>query len=305
MVDSIVVMADPPGHWENQPTGFVQPAVWGSVVSVGRKATPPWETGRRDTFRVRFGEDPEAYDRTRPVAPDSVFDDIVRLARLHAESTVVEIGPGTGQATRPLAERGLRVLALEIDPRLAARAAQNLAGLAHVSVSATSFEAWDPSDARFDAVFACNSFHWIDPDTRFAKVVEVLEPHGHLVLVSTPVVVPENASRFWWDVQDDWAAVGADYVDPATKHPDLVEDLRSAVRASGLFEDPTVTRHRFDVSLTAEEYVANLSTQSGVKELPPEAQAGLLERIERRVDAHGGTLTVHHVAVVTVTRRAE
>ena len=90
--------------------------------------------------------------------------------------------------------------------------------------------------------------------------------------------------------------------DPATKHPDLVDDSLSAVHASGLFDEPTVTRHRFDVSFTAEEYATNLATQSGVKELPPDAQAELLERIRRRVEAHGGMLTVHHLAVLTVAK---
>jgi SAM-dependent methyltransferase len=273
-------------------------------VSVGTMPTEPWETGQRDTFRVRFGEDPDAYDRTRPVVPDAVFDDIFRLAGLEAGSTVVEIGPGTGQATRPLAERAARVLALEIDPRLAARASQNLAGFAHVSVRATSFEAWEPGDARFDVVFACNSFHWVDPDIRFVKTVEVLKPHGHLVVVTTPVVVPDGASQFWWDVQGDWAAVGAERVDPATRHPDLVDDLAVAARASGLFEEPTATRHPFDVVFTATEYATNLSTQSGVKELPPRKQAELIELVRRRIEAHGGTLTVHHVAVVTLAMRA-
>ena len=77
----------------------------------------------------------------------------------------------------------------------------------------------------------------------------------------------------------------------------------SAVRGSGLFGQSTVTRHRFDMSFTAEEYATNLSTQSGIKELPPDAQAELLIRIRRRIEAHGGILTVHHLAVLTVAKR--
>ena len=272
------------------------------MVGVGTTPTQPWETGQRDAFRGRFGEDPDAYDRTRPVAPDPLFDDIVQLAGLEPGLTVVEIGPGTGQATRPLAERGLRILALEIDPRLADRARQNLVAFPDVSVRTTSFEAWDPGEATFDVVFACNSFHWVDPDIRFVKGAAVLNPQGHLVVVSTPVVVPEGASQFWWAVQDDWVAVGAERVDPATAHPDLVDGLELAVRASGLFEEPAVMGHRFDLTLTADEYAANLSTQSGVKELPPDAQAELVERVRRRVDAQGGTLTVHHLAVLTAAK---
>jgi SAM-dependent methyltransferase len=267
-------------------------------------STEPWETDQREVFRGRFGEDPEAYDRTRPVPPDAVFDEIVGQAGLQPGSVVVEIGPGTGQATRPLAERGLRVVALEIDRRLAARARRNLVRFPDVVVKATSFEAWDPGDATFDGALAFNSFHWVDPDVRFAKAAQLLSPHGLLVLVSTPVVVPPGAHRFWWGVQDDWAAVGAQRVDPATKHPEAVDDFASAVRASGVFDEPAVTRHPFDVTFTAEDYVANLSTQSGVKELPAEAQAELLDRIRRRITTHGGTLTVHHLGVVTMARPA-
>lgn len=291
----------PPGV-PDLPNEVAEPAFWGRLASMPLE---PWETAQRQVFGVRFGEDPDAYDRTRPVAPDSVFDDIVRLTRLRPRSTVVEIGPGTGQATRPLAERGLRVQALEVDPRLALRARQNLAGFSRVSVRETSFEAWDPDGAVFDLVFACNSFHWVDPHVRFLKAATVLKPHGYLAVLSTPVIVPADASRFWWEVQDDWIAVGAERVDPATKHPDLVDDLASAVSGSGRFEEPTVTRRRFDVCLTAQDYAANMATQSGVKELGSEAQAELLDRIKHRVEAHGGTLTVNHLAVLTVARRAQ
>lgn len=139
---------------------------------------------------------------------------------------------------------------------------------------------------------------------RFVKAAAVLARRGHLVVISTPVVVLDEASRFWWDVQEDWVAVGAERLDPATQHPDLVDDLWSAVRACALFEDATVSRHRFDRLLSADELAVNMSTQSGVKQLAPPARAELVERLRRRVEAHGGTLTVHHLAVVTVARRA-
>jgi SAM-dependent methyltransferase len=273
------------------------------VIGMGTKPGQPWETDQRTVFRVRFGEDADAYDRTRPVAPDTVFDEIVRLAGWEPGSAVVEIGPGTGQATRPLAQRGLRVVAVEIDPRLAARARENLAGFSDIAVVTSSFEQWAVGRATFDGVLACNSFHWLDPDTRFIEAAALLRTGGSLVVLVTPVVVPNEAGRFWWDVQDDWAAVGAERVDPADSHPDLVEDVGPAVRSTGLFEEPVILRRRFHVTLTAEEYATNLSTQSGVKELPAEAQGELIDRIRRRVTAQGGRVTVHHVAVVTLAKR--
>lgn len=264
---------------------------------------PPWETDQREAFRRTFDDDADAYDRTRPVAPAAVFDDAVQLARLGSGARVLEIGPGTGQATRPLAERGLRVLALELGPHLAARARENLSGFPDVDVVTSSFEAWNPAGATFDAVFACNSFHWVDPEIRFVKSAALLAPHGYLVVLSTPWVVPDDGDRFWWDVQDDWAAAGGARIDPATKHPDRIGDLGPAVRGSGLYEEPVIRRYRFDVRFTAEAYASNLSTQSGLKELPPEARAELLGRVQRRVLARGGEITAHLLAMLTVARR--
>ena len=105
--------------------------------------------------------------------------------------------------------------------------------------------------------------------------------------------MPDDAARFWWDIQDDYVAVGSERLDPATQHPDRVNDIGADVRDSGLFEEPTIRRYRFDVELTADDYAVNLSTQSGTKDFPPEAQAELIRRVRRRIVQAGGTVTFH------------
>ena len=74
------------------------------------------------------------------------------------------------------------------------------------------------------------------------------------------------------------------------------------MRASGRFDEPAVYRHRFDVTMTAEDYATNLSTQTAVKALPLAAGAQLVTLVRRRIEDHGGMLTVHHLAVLTVAR---
>ena len=133
----------------------------------------------------------------------------MQRASLSAGSTVVEIGPGTGQATRHLA---------------APRTGCCCGGAGSAPRGTSEGEPGGvPAGQRRDGIvrvvgsrrgslrrgLTCNSFHWIDPDIRFAKAAAVLRRGGHLVVLATPWVVPETADRFWWDVQDDWAAVGA------------------------------------------------------------------------------------------------
>ena len=50
----------------------------------------------------------------------SIQEKIIRLAELEPEDTVVEIGPGPGALTREILSRVRRLIAIEIDPRLAA-----------------------------------------------------------------------------------------------------------------------------------------------------------------------------------------
>ena len=74
----------------------------------------------RDSLRTVFDRAAEDYQRTRPVCPPQLFDDLIDLAGLEAGDRVLEIGCGTGQATVPLAERGLAITAVELGPELAA-----------------------------------------------------------------------------------------------------------------------------------------------------------------------------------------
>lgn len=68
----------------------------------------------RERLRETFDEVAELCDRARPRYPEVLFDDLVSLASLGVGSRVVEVGLGTGQATRPLAERGLPITAVEL-----------------------------------------------------------------------------------------------------------------------------------------------------------------------------------------------
>src|SRR3981081_4133381 len=102
--------------------------------SEGGMIPDPSDTDRVELPAV-FNEAAEDYDRTRPVCPPELFDDLVALTGLLAGDEVLEIGSGTGQATVPLARRGLAVTAIEVGAALAAIARRRLTGLPLTRVS--------------------------------------------------------------------------------------------------------------------------------------------------------------------------
>ena len=69
-------------------------------------------------LRAIFDGDSSLYDRARPDYPAELFADLTELTGLGPGSTVIEIGPGTGQATRSLVAIGAEVTAVELGSNL-------------------------------------------------------------------------------------------------------------------------------------------------------------------------------------------
>jgi SAM-dependent methyltransferase len=97
---------------------------------------------------------------------------------------VLEVGCGSGQLTRALVARGLRVTALEPGKSLIALARQNLEGAGAVEFVNAQFEDALLPREQFQAVFSASAFHWVDPEVSWQKAADVLVPGGTLALVS-------------------------------------------------------------------------------------------------------------------------
>jgi SAM-dependent methyltransferase len=256
----------------------------------------------RRGLRTGFDRAAEDYQRTRPVCPPRLFDDLVRLAGLAAGDRVIEIGCGTGQATVPLAERGLAVTAVELGPQLAAIARRRLAGFPAAKVVTCSFEDWPAYDAPVDAVVAVSSLHWIDPPLRYAKPHGLLRPQGTMAVAGCQWARPADAEGFWTDVQADYRAVGYEGSPPPP--PGQIGPWHFPPEAASLFEEVASLRYPFQVGYSAEDYLAILATQSSTHALGEARSAEFLARVRRRLESLGWPrLTVTFVGHLTIGRR--
>jgi ubiquinone/menaquinone biosynthesis C-methylase UbiE len=138
--------------------------------------------GRRDYGKV-FDEMAAEYDRYRPTYPDELLDQACRVAGIGSGDQVLEVGCGSGQLTRGLVARGLRVTALEPGKNLIALARQNLKGAGAVEFVNARFEDASVPSEKFQAVFSASAFHWVDPKVSWQKTADVLVPSGTLALM--------------------------------------------------------------------------------------------------------------------------
>ncbi|HEY2741761.1 MAG TPA: class I SAM-dependent methyltransferase [Gaiellaceae bacterium] len=255
----------------------------------------------RERLRETFGSVAELYDRARPEYPAAVFDDLAELARLEPGSRVLEIGPGTGQATAELGRRGYAVTGVELSPELAEVARRNVPEAQFI---VADFESWEPEEPGFDAVTAFTAFHWIAPELRYAKPARLLRPGGALAVVTGQHVLPPDGDPFFAEVQEDYDAVLPHPDNRPPPPPGEVDGWAADLEGSGLFVDVVERRHLVTLTYTADSYVAVLGTFSDNLAIPAEQRENLFRRIHARIATRPeGTVTKHHLLVLTVGTR--
>jgi SAM-dependent methyltransferase len=253
-------------------------------------------------LRIGFDRAAEDYQRTRPVCPPQLFDDLIQLARLNLGARVIEIGCGTGQATVPLAERGMAVTAVELGPELAAITRGRLARFPAAEVVTGSFEDWQPHDATFDAVVAFNSLHWIDPQLRYSKPYGLLRSGSAMAVAGCRWARPADAGRFWTEVQADYRAV--EYKGDPPPPPEQISPWHFPRESESFFREVASLRYPFEVVYSAEDYVTILATQSGTRALGEARSSEFLARVRRRLESFGWPqLTATFVGYLTVGQR--
>ena len=131
-----------------------------------------------------FDEVAEEYDRHRPAYPDALIDRACEVGGLGSGAAVLEIGCGTGQLTRSLLARGLRVTAIEPGERLIARARDQLGNTEDVEFVNRRLEEAPLRHAHYSAVFSASAIHWVDPDVSWRTTAGALVDGGTLALVS-------------------------------------------------------------------------------------------------------------------------
>lgn len=265
---------------------------------------------RRATGRL-FDEVPELYDRVRPAYPDELFADLLDITGIDEGSSVLEVGCGTGQATRSLAALGLSVTAVEAGPGMAAVARERLAGFSNIEVVTSAFEDWNDQGRRFDLLLAAASWHWVDPDAGWPKAHEVLRPEGWMALIGNVVVRRKGEPEVYAETADlhERYCPG----NPGWGHPPLEDEVRSTDQGWGSVVDPgplfgpTIVRWYPAVQwFDGAGFADLLRTTSLYRQLETAVREPLLNAIAERIRQRmGDRAPRRYLAVLRVGQRTD
>jgi ubiquinone/menaquinone biosynthesis C-methylase UbiE len=144
---------------------------------------------RREQLRCLFDGVAGLYDATRQSYPAEIVDAVCASAGIGRGADVLEIGCGTGQLTRQLADRAFNLTAIDIGTAMIQAARRNVAD-PMVRFQVSSFEDFAGSE-HYDLIVSATAFHWVDPRIGLAKAARLLRPGGWLALLSTEERYPE------------------------------------------------------------------------------------------------------------------
>lgn len=256
-------------------------------------------------LRGTFDQAADRYDEARPGYPEQLFDDLIEISATPPGCYILEIGPGTGKATLPLARRGYHILGIELGEQLAAKLRENVAALPNVEVQVGPFETHPIEPSAFDLVMAATAFHWLEQPAGYRQSYHALKPGGSLAIFRHEHVWTPASGSFFNDTQEFYERHM-----PGTPPgfrlptPDEVLDSVEEIEASGLFGPVEVRRYMWDETYDAESYIALLDTYSGHLRLNAPSRRALYEDIAGLIDdKFGGQITKTYLVILHVARR--
>jgi SAM-dependent methyltransferase len=244
--------------------------------------------------RLVFGEVADLYDRARPGYPASLIDDLVTWAQPSARA--LEIGAGTGKATRLLAARGVSVLGIEPSAAMAAYARAATEPLGNVEIIESDFERWRPDGLLFPLAYAAQAWHWVDQESGYAHARAALAPDGHLVAFwNRPTWGDTELRRA---LSDAYRQTVPNLPPDGPMHPDNLgvagpdESWAQAIAATDGLTEPSERVYEWSLNYTADQYVELLGTMSEVRLLGDADRQALLTAVGQTIERHGGELTM-------------
>ncbi len=243
-------------------------------------------------LRSTFDQSAAGYHDARPGYPEGLFDRLFELLPKRPE--VLEVGPGTGQATTPMLERGAGVTAVELGRSLAARLrSRHALALAEgrLAVEIGDFEQIPAAGARFHGVVSATAYHWISPAHQISRPAELLHPGGLLAVIDTIQIDDASDGGYFAAADPIYARFGQAKGSTAPKSGTVTPPIVEAMQADTRCRDLTLSRFRWDQTYDAGSYAALLRTYSGMLAMEPTLRERLISELVGLVDDLGGSVT--------------
>ncbi len=127
----------------------------------------------------RFSDRAEDYAKYRPSYPSKAIDCILEGLGAPSQLIAADVGAGTGISARLLADRGVKVIAIE--PNLAMREVATPHPL--IQFKDGNAESTKLNNNSVDLVTCFQAFHWFNPELTLTEFARIIKSQGKIALI--------------------------------------------------------------------------------------------------------------------------
>ena len=224
------------------------------------------------------------YNKARPLYPQELINRVVYLTKLTSDSNILEIGCGSGQATRAFAPLDLSMVCLEPSFEASEIAQENCIAYPKIDIKNTSLEEWELEPGKFDAVLAANAWHWLPPEVSYPKSAQALKPEGYLILLWN--MSPHPSYELYQKLAQVYQVHAphlSRYETPEDQE-NILQKLGQKIIDSQYFSDVHSEHFLQEVKYPIDDYLLLLQTFSPYLELPLEQKKNLFSDLRHLLE---------------------
>ncbi len=250
----------------------------------------------------------ENYHRLRPGYLPEMIDACLQFGGLAVGDRLLEIGAGTGKATRDFAERGFGITAVEREPEMIAVADSELAqysGQVHFvegTLDATIAEG--KLDDQYDGAYVAMAWRWLTPYERTqSRIHRLLRPAGCLaILENSQIVTDGEGDQFingLFKILSDHEPTlyGMAIYPRTTIHPVPLEQK--------YFKPVHYQTVRKTFRLTMDDYTELANSPTGYDGFPTYPTRHYLDEVQELFDQFGGMVELPMMDTVQIARKVD
>jgi len=248
-------------------------------------------------FRKVFDTIPEQFDRYRPRYSAELFAALIEYADIGPGKSVLELGPGTGQATDPILNTGCDYNAIELGGNLYEMMKRKYGHYPNFRIVNDDFITHDFGSRTFDLIYSAATIQWIPEDIAFSKTFRLLKPGGTLAMMLTRGDYRTPDEELYQKIQQVYSA----YFKPETEYK------HGSFRYTNAPEYGYIDLEKREFygkrEFTADEYVSFCGTHCDHIVIPEPYKSKLFRGLREAVRAAGNRIVFNDTFVLYLAKK--
>lgn len=266
------------------------------------------DLNEKKKFDDSFDKYAQSYDEIRPKYPKEIYETIFKL--IGEETKILEVGSGSGIATKELAKSKAQIYAVEPGENLHAISKVKLKDFDNVHCICDTFENIKLEENEFDAIIAATAFHWLKGENeleKFYRSSQFLKKDGYLILFWNSFCRLENDLTKEMDkiYEEELSSIYKKESDINLKVLQKVIDREKEMVNNNYFYIDLITRYKNLYTYSGEQYIDLLNTYPEIVGLDDEVKTRFFDRVLETISKFNNEIKVPVLASLYILKKKE